>query len=61
MVKIDESGTTAAAATAIIGTRSGPVPSGVVNFVVNRPFVFLIYEKRVKTSLFAGVVRDPTK
>ncbi|KAF2353228.1 Serpin domain [Trinorchestia longiramus] len=57
-VKVDEVGTVAAAATALIGTRSGP--GNTIQFVANRPFVFLIYEKRVKVTLFAGVIRNPT-
>jgi len=56
-IKVDEEGAVAAAATALVGTRSGFT----TNFFLNRPFVFLIYEKTLKVTLFAGIVNDPSK
>jgi serpin B len=57
-VKVDEEGTEAAAATAIIiGTTSMPVD--VVELVIDRPFVFLIRDAATGTVLFAGRVMDP--
>uniref|UniRef100_A0A2P2I515 Serpin B11-like n=1 Tax=Hirondellea gigas TaxID=1518452 RepID=A0A2P2I515_9CRUS len=58
-VAVDEEGTVAAAATAIIGTRSRP--GRVFDFIVNRPFIFLIYEHNVRAIIFAGVIRNPSK
>ncbi|KAJ8732616.1 hypothetical protein PYW07_015215 [Mythimna separata] len=56
---LDEKGTEAAAATAIIvGLRSASVPSKIYEFKANRPFAFyLVYKKpesSYKTALFCG-------
>ncbi|KAA0202574.1 hypothetical protein HAZT_HAZT000581 [Hyalella azteca] len=58
-VRVDESGTVAAAATALMATRSGA--NSAIQFVANRPFLFLIYDSRVRVTLFAGIIRNPTK
>jgi serpin B len=56
-VKVNEEGTEAAAATAvIIGTTSMP-PS----FIVDHPFLFLIRHNATGTILFMGRVLDPTQ
>ncbi|XP_018019539.1 intracellular coagulation inhibitor 3-like isoform X2 [Hyalella azteca] len=55
-VKVDEEGTVAAAATALTGKRSGAF-----QFVADRPFLFLIYDSRVNVTLFAGIIRNPSK
>ncbi len=54
-MKVDEEGTTAAAATSVaIGvTSAGP------SLVVDRPFLMAIRERLSGTVLFLGVVRDP--
>lgn len=54
-VKVDEKGTEAAAATAVIITDSaGPLP-----LLFNRPFLFAIRERYSGTILFLGVIGDP--
>lgn len=60
-VTIDEEGTEAAAATAVVSsTTSGPAERP-VEVVVDRPFYFLIHDTRVGMPLFVGRVMDPTK
>jgi serpin B len=55
-IAVDEKGTTAAAATAVIvGTTSIEYP-----LVVDRPFLFFIVHQPTSTLLFAGRVVDPT-
>lgn len=55
-ISVDEEGTEAAAATSVgVGLTSLP-PS----MIVNRPFVFLIYERESGTNLFMGKVKDPS-
>ena len=55
-VAVDEEGTEAAAATAVIvGVRSMP-PSATV--VIDRPFIFLIRDRATGTVLFLGRVVD---
>ncbi len=57
-VAVDEEGTEAAAATAVITMDSGPPPSE--PFVADRPFIFLIRDIPTDTTLFMGRVLDPT-
>ncbi len=60
---IDEEGTVAAAATAVVmrvrsaAPRTPPPPIPVMR--VNRPFLVLIRDTETGTLLFAGVIRDP--
>ncbi len=58
-VSVDEAGTEAAAATAVVmgGTGVGPER---VELAVDRPFLFLIRHDPTGTILFAGRVLDPT-
>lgn len=59
-VKVDEAGTEAAAATAVIvGTTSLPPPP--VPFDIDRPFVYIIRDLQTETILFIGRMTDPTK
>lgn len=54
-IKVDEEGTEAAAVTSVgVGVVSAP-PS----MTVNRPFVFIIYERESGTNLFMGKVKNP--
>lgn len=53
---MDEKGTEAAAATALLDTR---IPGE--GFICDRPFLYLLYDKSQETLLFAGLYNDPTK
>jgi serpin B len=58
-VGVDEHGTEAAAATAVVvGTTSAPVDPP-VDFTVDRPFLFLIRDDVTGSILFVGRVADP--
>lgn len=56
-IEIDESGTVAAPATAMLDVMSGSN----LRFICNRPFMFLILNKISKEILFAGIYRGPNK
>jgi serpin B len=57
-VAVDEQGTEAAAATAIVTkTTSAPQPA---TFVADRPFLFLIYDDPTGQILFVGRLTDPS-
>lgn len=56
-VEVNEEGTVAAAATGLINTRLG---IGFESFICNRPFVYVIYNKIVGITLFAGRYSKPT-
>ena len=58
-VAVDEQGTEAAAATAVVMQRAGAMPQPPVPFVVDRPFLFVIHELSTGTPLFVGRVLDP--
>jgi len=61
-IAVDEHGTEAAAATAVVvGLRSAPHrPDHVVNFRADRPFIYLIRDNRSGAILFMGRVTDPS-
>jgi serpin B len=57
-VSVDEAGTEAAAATAVVAPSEPPLlPPVAVN--VNRPFIFLIRDIETGTILFLGRVLNP--
>jgi serine protease inhibitor len=58
-VAVDEAGTEAGAATAVVASvdSAGPTP---VPMIVDRPFLFLIHDLATSTPLFLGRVTDPT-
>jgi serpin B len=58
-VSLDEAGTEAAAATAVIMKLTSAPPDGPVEFNVDRPFIFLIRDIETDTILFIGRVVDP--
>ena len=58
-VKVDEKGTEAAAATAVVMTMSSAMPGNV--FKADHPFIFIIQQKETGNILFLGKVVDPTK
>jgi serpin B len=58
-IAVDEAGTEAAAATAvIIGTTSAPIE--VVPLDINRPFLFFLQDRTTGAVLFLGRVVDPS-
>lgn len=59
-ISVDEDGTEAAAATAVIaGVTSAP--SEVVDLDVDRPFLFVIHDRETGATLFVGRVLDPAE
>ena len=58
-VSVDEAGTEAAAATAVVMPRAMP-PGEIVEVAVNRPFVFLIHDIETGAILFVGRVVSPS-
>ncbi|MFA6215572.1 MAG: serpin family protein [Patescibacteria group bacterium] len=63
-IEVDEQGTEAAAATAVIMKTSmaGPTqPEKIYFFNADHPFIFLIQDKQSGNILFLGRVSDPTK
>ena len=58
-IAVDEEGTEAAAATAVIvGETSAPMPGEPL--VLDRPFLFVIHDLEHGTPLFVGRVGDPS-
>jgi len=60
-VNVDEKGTEAAAATAVITEAMGPNPEEAKIFNADHPFIFVIQEKSTGAILFMGRMSDPTK
>jgi serpin B len=61
-VKVDEKGTEAAAATAVVGPGVGIAAGGGPRvFQVNRPFLFVIRDNASGLVLFLGRVSDPSR
>ena len=58
-VSVDEAGTEAAAATAVVMPTAGP-PEEPVEVTIDRPFIFLIRDIESGTILFIGRVIDPS-
>ncbi len=58
-VSVDEAGTEAAAATAVIMPTAMP-PEELVEVVVDRPFIFLIRDIKTGAILFIGRIVDPS-
>jgi serpin B len=59
-VAVDEAGTEAAAATAVI-MRATAMPAEPVVMTIDRPFIFLIRDIQTGAVLFVGRVLDPAK
>ena len=59
-VEVNEEGTEAAAATAVV-TKARAMPVPIPEFRANHPFLFLIPEEQTGAILFLGRVADPTK
>ncbi len=60
-IEIDEDGTEAAAATAVVMMRAMSMPADPVTVVIDRPFLFAIQHRPSGTCLFLGRVVNPTK
>ncbi len=60
-VKVDESGTEAAAATAVMMPAAAMNPENPVTLTIDRPFIFMIRDEPTNTILFIGKLLDPTK
>ena len=59
-IGVDEAGTEAAAATAIvIGVTSAPIPTEPVIIRLDRPFIYAIYDRPTGSILFLGRVLNP--
>ncbi len=58
-VSVDESGTEAAAATAVVMTLTSVMPEEPVEVAVDRPFIFLIRDIQTNAILFVGRVVNP--
>lgn len=58
-VKVDETGTEAAAATAVVMTRECMPPTP-VEMDIDHPFLFLIMDQQTSSILFMGRVMDPS-
>jgi len=56
-VKVDEKGTEAAAATAVVMELTSAMPRNI--FKADHPFIFIIQEKQTGNMLFIGKVNDP--
>ena len=59
-INLDESGTEAAAATAVVIGKTS-MPAEPININVDRPFLFAIQDKPTGEILFLGRVVDPSK
>ncbi|KAI5019097.1 hypothetical protein ZWY2020_043985 [Hordeum vulgare] len=60
-IEVDELGTVAAAATAVVFSQSASAPRPPVDFVADRPFLFAIVEERTSAVLFLGHVVNPSE
>lgn len=58
-VSVDEAGTEAAAATAVIMSRSAIIPEPPVEVTIDHPFIFLIRDIETGAILFVGRVMNP--
>lgn len=61
-IAVDEAGTEAAAATAVVARASG-APADPVSVIADRPFLYVIHDNAdpaARTPLFIGRVLDPT-
>jgi len=59
-VSVDEAGTEAAAATAVIMMPTAMPPEELVEVTVDRPFIFLIRDIETSAILFIGRVVNPS-
>ncbi len=60
-IEIDEDGTEAAAATAVVMMRALAMPADPVKVLIDRPFLFAIQHRPSGTCLFLGRLVNPSK
>ncbi|MFC1896402.1 serpin family protein [Thermodesulfobacteriota bacterium] len=60
-VDVNEEGTEAAAATAVVQRVTSVMPASPPTFRADHPFVFLIQDRQTESILFTGRVADPSK
>ena len=58
-IEVGEKGTRAAAVTSV-GAKNGGVPAEVPPVILDRPFVYLIYDTVTRMPIFIGVLNDPS-
>jgi len=58
-IAVDEEGTEAAAATAVVMELSAALPQG-IELQIDRPFLFSLYDRETGSVLFMGRVLDPS-
>jgi serpin B len=58
VIEVNEKGSEAAAATVVEMAKTA-MPTDIAEFVVNRPFIFIIAEERTGSILFMGKVVNP--
>ena len=56
---VDEKGTEATAATAVVMSQKDMPPSPQYNMIVNRPFFVIINDNETGAILFMGLIKDP--
>jgi serpin B len=60
-IAVDEKGTEAAAATAVVMEETmAPMPTEVITLTIDRPFLFALRDRATGAILFLGRVADPT-
>lgn len=59
VIKVDEKGTTAAAATAVTIEPESIIPNA-PDFIANRPFIFILRHLKTNSIIFIGKVEDPS-
>lgn len=58
-MQVDEEGTEAAAATALVLTRCAMIPRDPIVVRVDRPSVLMLTDKETKNMMFVGLLRNP--
>ncbi|MEA3458056.1 MAG: serpin family protein, partial [Candidatus Thermoplasmatota archaeon] len=58
-IDVNEEGTEAAAATAVVMELTSNGGSSRIVFNCNHPFIYLIWHKQTETILFMGSISDP--
>ena len=59
IIQTDETGTVATAAAAVVGNTTGPPPPLPIEFNANHPFIFMLYDTKLRYILFIGQVSNP--